>query len=148
MKFGAADFKGCIEYLNRITNDKVSNLREDVQSFARILSLIAHYELGNDDLIDYQIRSTYRFLLKVKDLQQVQVEILKFLRHSVFMNREDLTDNFKILKNALERIFNHKYERRPFLYLDLLSWLESKIDNLPIETVIRRRLEEGKGYRF
>ncbi len=148
MKFGAADFKGCIDYLNRIINDKMTNLREDVQSFARILSLIAHYELGNDDLIDYQIRSTYRYLLKIKDLQQVQTEILKFLKHSVFMNRADLRDNFKTLKNALERIFNNKYERRPFLYLDLLSWLESKIDDLPIETIIRRRLEEGKGYRF
>ena len=148
MKFGAAEYKGCIEYLNRIINDKSSGLREDLQSFSRILSLIAHYELGNDDLIDYQIRSTYRFLLKIKDVQMVQAEILKFLKQSVYMDRSNMTGNFKVLKNSLERIFANKYERRPFLYLDLLSWLESKIDNLPVEQIIKRRLEEGKGYRF
>ena len=146
--FGAANFKECIEYLNRIINSKSINLREDVQSFARILSLIAHYELGNDDLIDYQIRSTFRFLSKMKDVQQVQREILKFLKNSVFMNRADLVEDFKMLKFNLERIFNDKFERRPFLYLDLLSWLESKIDGIPVAIVVKNRLEQGKGYRF
>ena len=148
VKFGAADFKGCIKYLNEIINSKSINLKEDLQCFARILSLIAHYELGDNDLIDYQIRSTYRFLLKMKDVQQVQSAILKFLKNSVNMDRKDLTAEFKNLKNRLEKIFDNKYERRPFLYLDLLSWLESKIDNLPVAKVVRKRMEKGKGYRF
>lgn len=148
VKFGAADFKGSIKYLNEIINSKSINLKEDLQCFARILSLIAHYELGDNDLIDYQIRSTYRFLLKMKDVQQVQREILNFLKNSVNMDRKDLTIEFKNLKNRLEKIFDNKYERRPFLYLDLLSWLESKIDKLPVAKVVRKRMEEGKGYRF
>ena len=148
VKFGAADFKGCVKYLNEIINSKSIDLKEDLQCFARILSLISHYEMGDNDLIDYQIRSTYRFLLKMKDVQQVQRSILDFLKHSVNMNRKDLTIEFTNLKNKLEKIFDNKYERRPFLYLDLLSWLESKIDNLPVAKVVRKRLEEGKGYKF
>ncbi len=148
VKFGAADFKGCIKYLNHIINSKSLNLKEDLQCFARILSLISHYELGDNDLIDYQIRSTYRFLLKMKDVQQVQREILNFLKNSVIMDRKDLTIEFSNLKNRLEKIFNIVYERRPFLYLDLLSWLESKIDNLPVSDVVRKRMENGKGYKF
>ena len=148
MKFGNADFKGCIKYLNEIINHKSTNLREDVQCFARILSLIAHYELGNDDLIDYQIRSIYRFLLKMKDVQQVQREILNFLRRSAYMDRGDMKDDFSSLKNKFEKIFNNRFERRPFLYLDLLSWLESKIEDMPVAEVVRRRLENGKGYKF
>jgi len=148
VKFGAADFKGCIKYLNEIINSKSTNLKEDLHCFARILSLISHYELGENDLIDYQIRSTYRFLLKMKDVQQVQSAILNFLKNSVTMNRKDLTTEFTNLKNKLEKIFDNKYERRPFLYLDLLSWLESKIDNLPVAHVVRKRMEDGKGYRF
>jgi hypothetical protein len=112
------------------------------------LSLIAHYELGDNDLIDYQIRSTYRFLLKMKDVQQVQKEILNFLRSSVTMNRENLSTEFTNLKNRLEKIFDNKYERRPFLYLDLLSWLESKIDNIPVALVVKKRIKGNKGYRF
>ncbi len=148
VKFGAADFKGCILYLNEIINNKSTYLKEDLQCFSRILSLIAHYELGDNDLIDYQIRSTYRFLLKMKDVQQVQKEILNFLKNSVTMNRKNLSNEFTNLKNRLEKIFDNKYERRPFLYLDLLSWLESKIDNLPVAVVVKKRMKENKGYRF
>jgi hypothetical protein len=146
--FGAADFKGCVKYLNLIINSTAINLKEDLQCFARILSLIAHYELGNNDLIDYQIRSTYRFLLKMKDVQMVQKEILNFLRSSVYMDRGDLTIEFTNLKGRLEKIYANKYERRPFLYLDLLSWLESKIENVPVAQVVKRRLNDGVGYKF
>jgi len=148
VNFGAANFKGCIKYLNIIINTASTNLKEDLQCFARILSLIAHYELGNNDLIDYQIRSTYRFLLKMKDMQMVQKEILNFLKNSVYMNRGDLTIEFTNLKGRLEKIYANKYERRPFLYLDLLSWLESKIENVPVAQVVKGRLNDGKGYKF
>ena len=148
VRFGAADFKDCIRFLNLIINTASTNLKEDLQCFSRILSLIAHYELGNNDLIDYQIRSTYRFLLKMKDMQMVQKEILSFLKNSVYMNRGDLTIEFTNLKGRLEKIYANKYERRPFLYLDLLSWLESKIENVPVAQVVKRRLNNGKGYEF
>jgi hypothetical protein len=148
VNFGAADFKGCIKYLNLIINTTTTNLKEDLQCFARILSLIAHYELGNNDLIDHQIRSTYRFLLNMKDMQMVQKEIINFLKNSVYMNRGDLTTEFTNLKGRLEKIYANKYERRPFLYLDLLSWLESKIEHVPVAQVVKRRLNNGKGYQF
>jgi hypothetical protein len=31
------------------------------------------------------------------------------------------------------------YERRAFLYLDVLSWLESRIENKSVESIIRRK---------
>lgn len=148
VNFGAANFKGCIRFLNLIINTTSINLKEDLQCFSRILSLIAHYELGNNDLIDHQIRSTYRFLLKMKDMQMVQKEILNFLKNSVYMDRSNLTSEFTNLKGRLEKIYANKYERRPFLYLDLLSWLESKIENVPVAQVVKRRFNNGKGYKF
>jgi len=81
-------------------------------------------------------------------MQLVQKEILNFLKNSVHMNRGDLTIEFTNLKGRLEKIYANKYERRPFLYLDLLSWLESKIENVPVAQVVKRRLNDGKGYKF
>jgi hypothetical protein len=40
--FGAGDNAACIDYLNKIINLKVGHLRSDLQSFARLLHLIAH----------------------------------------------------------------------------------------------------------
>lgn len=135
--FGSGDNKRAIQYLNRIINFKAAALREDIQCFARILNLIAHYELGNDDLIDYQIRSTYRFLLKMKEMQQTQQAIFQFLRASNYMDRNNMKADFVRLRNQLKKVADIPYERRPFLYLDVISWLTSKIEGRTVESVIR-----------
>jgi hypothetical protein len=60
--FGASDFRTSIYWLNRVLATKDTDLREDLHGFARIMLLIAHYELNDIELIQYYIRSTYRFL--------------------------------------------------------------------------------------
>jgi hypothetical protein len=80
MYFGAGDNKTAIRYLNLVIHSGEQAWREDIQSFARILNLIAHVELGNDILVEYQIKSVYRFLLKMNEINGVQKEIFRFLR--------------------------------------------------------------------
>ena len=139
--FGADEFKKCIAHLNKIIHADVKEkyLKQDVQCFARILNLVAHYELGNDELVEYQLKSTYRFLIKYGDLQQVQEQIIQFIRKSVYMKRSEMTGHFVELKDNLVKIFNDPYEGRPLLYLDLISWLTSRIENTPVEQVIQKR---------
>lgn len=139
LKFGSADYKGAVKHLNFIINHPNLSLKEDIQCFARILNLISHYELGNDDLIDFQIKSTYRFLLKLKDYQKVQSAIFGFLKKSVYMDRKQLIPNFESLRDELVDILKDPYERRPTLYLDVISWLESKIQDKPVEEIIRAK---------
>ena len=139
--FGADDFKNCIVHLNRIIHSDVKEkyLKQDVQCFARILNLVAHYELENDDLVEYQLKSTYRFLIKYGDLQEVQEQIIGFIRKTVHVKREEMTPHFVELKEKLVEIFDDPYERRPLLYLDLISWLTSRIENVSVEKIIQDR---------
>ena len=51
-------------------------LRTDLQCYARLLHLIAHYELGNYDLLEYLFKSVYRFMAKMENLSVVEEEIL------------------------------------------------------------------------
>ena len=142
--FGSGDNQNTIKFLNKIINFKDVKLREDIHSFARILNLIAHYELNNTDLLDYQVKSVFRFLVKMDHLQKVQKEIIKFLRRVPRMNPDTVRQEFSNLKERLKEIAEDPYERRAFLYLDIISWLESKIENVPVETVIRRKFLESK----
>lgn len=139
--FGSDDFKKCIFHLNKIIHVEVKEkyLKQDVQCFARILNLVAHYEIGNDDLVEYQLKSTYRYLLKFGDLQEVQLLIIDFIKKSIHLNRNEMNIPFAELKDKLEVIFNNQYERRPLLYLDLISWLTSRIEGIPVEKVIQLR---------
>ncbi len=140
MYFGAGEHRKCIKFLNKIINTKTSEFKEDLQCFARVLNLISHYELYGNDGLEYQISSTYRFLLKMQDLNEVQKAILRFLRNTSFTSRNNLVEHFSKLKDTLEGLSENKFESRPFLYLDLISWLESKLTNAPIEEVIRRKV--------
>ena len=143
--FGSGDNENAIRYLNKNINLKVGHLRTDIQCFARILHLIAHYELGNTDILEYLIKSVYRFLSKMEDTDAVQDEIFRFLRKSLSSRQQDLTKQFIELRDRLEKVSEDKYARRSYQYLDIISWLESKIERKPVQAVIRRKFLERKG---
>lgn len=138
--FGNADYRKALKWLNRIINSEDEDIRQDVHSFARIINLITHYELGNRDVIDYYIRSTYRFLLKKHDLHSFQQYILAFLKG---LNREttqkQLLEGFKTLRLQLLELAGSKYDKRAFVYFDIISWLESKIENRPVAEIIQEK---------
>ncbi len=141
--FGNGNYRKALKWLQRIINSDDQDIREDVHSFARIINLITHYELGNRDVIDYYIRSTYRFLLKKEDLHAFQQLILDFLKNlSREITQKQLIDRFKKLRVQLITLSKSKYDKRAFVYFDIISWLESKIENQSIEDVIKRKIRE------
>lgn len=137
LHFGSGNNEAAIDFLNLIINQKNPDYREDIQSFARILNLIAHFELGNRQLVEYQVKSVYRFLAKQENLQDVQREIFYFLRKTPRMRQSELKAEFVLLKEKLAKLEADPFLRRPFLYLDVISWLESKINGQSVQEVIR-----------
>lgn len=144
MYFGSGDLKNCIKYLDKIISNKSLQMREDLLCFSRILNLVAHYEAGLDYNLDILIRSTYKFLIKMEDLHEVQKEIIKFLRGLGDIYPHEVKDAFIKLHKKLKTFENDPYESRAFLYLDIISWLESKIENRPIAEIIRAKFEANQ----
>ncbi len=139
MYFGAGENKRCIEYLEKIISNKSLQMREDLLCFSRILNLVAHYEAGLDYNLDVLIKSTYKFLIKMEDLYEVQKEFIKFLRGLGDIYPHEVKNEFIKLHKKLKEFENDPYQSRAFLYLDIISWLESKIKNHPIGTIIRSK---------
>jgi hypothetical protein len=139
--FGAGVFDKAIDYLNKIINWKV-DLRTDLQCYSRLLHLIAHYELGNFQLLEYLAKSVYRFMAKLDNLNMVEEEIFRFLRKSLHMPNNMLHEEFKNLLEKLRQQQENPYATRAFNYLDVISWLESKIHHVPVQEVIRRKFLE------
>lgn len=138
--FGNEMYEDAIHWLNKIINENYGNLKQDIQSFARILSLITHYEMGNELLLSYQIISVYRFLLKMKQLGSVQREIFIFLRKTSKMNQSEINSAFLFLKKNLLLIVEDNYEKRAFLYLDIISWLDSKLEGISMIDAIENNM--------
>ncbi|MEO8712811.1 MAG: hypothetical protein ABI405_11840 [Parafilimonas sp.] len=136
--FGSGDNEKAVEYLNLIINRK-PDLRTDLHCYSRLLHLIAHYELGSYQLVEYLIKSVYRFMAKMKNLNVVEEEIFKFLRRSFSLNAAEILAEFKPLKEKLEAIKGKPLATRSFMYLDIINWLESKIENVPVQEIIHNK---------
>lgn len=139
--FGSGDYEKAIDYLNKIINWKV-DLRNDLQCYARLLHLIAHYELGNFEILEYLVKSVYRFMAKMENLSLVEEEILKFLRKAFGLSRNKIKSEFEKLLEKLKNLERNRFETRAFVYLDIISWLESKLRNVPVQDIIREKYLE------
>jgi len=142
LHFGAGNNKECITYLNKIISNRSLSMREDLLCFSRVLNLVAHYEAGLDYHLDTLLRSTYKFLIKMNDLHEVQKEMIKFIRGLQDIYPHDLKNAFRELHATLKQYEDHPFERRAFLYLDIISWLESKVENKPVGDIIRTKYLE------
>lgn len=138
--FGMGKNELCIVYLQKIIHSKNVDSAQDLQCFARVLNLIAHYECGLDYDLERQFLDTYKFLLKMENLQEVQKVFLTSIRDLSDVFPHEIKNEFKKIHTKLKKFEDHPYEKRAFLYLDILSWLESKIENKPIALIIKEKL--------
>jgi hypothetical protein len=137
--FGTEKYTDCIFYLEKIINNKNLYVREDLACFARILCLIAHYESGKDFNMENQLKNTYKFLIKMNDLHEVQKEMIRFLKKLSTIYPTDIKKEFVKMKERFVELEKNTYEKRAFLYLDIISWLESKIENRKISDIIKEK---------
>jgi hypothetical protein len=141
--FGSGNNEKAIHYLGKIINQK-ADLRTDLQCYARLLHLIAHYELGNFELLEYLTKSVYRFMAKMGNMSGVEEEMFKFLRRSFAVSAKALKPEFEKLLENLKQYEGDPLETRAFAYLDVISWLESKINDVNVQDVIREKYKRRK----
>jgi hypothetical protein len=128
---GLEDYKNANHHINLLLAAPENDFRSDVYCFAHILSLIIHFELQNKELLVYRIRSTYRLLDRRNKLHEFEKHIFSFLRNSLDRKgkKADITKGFLKLKNNIEKSTKNKVEQNALSLFDLISWLESKIEN-------------------
>ena len=139
MYFGAGQYSKALDFLNKIIYLDIKRLRGDIQAYARILSLMIHYELGNYQLLEYQIKSVTRFLEKVEERSITQKGLLNLLNRISYRSKEAQIAEMKTLKHKLSELSSEEYDQKSFIYLDIISWLESKIKDVPLAKVIQER---------
>jgi hypothetical protein len=147
MYFGSGDYETSIDYLQKIINDDVG-LRYDLQCYARLLHLLAHYELGNHELLEYLSKSVYRFMAKMKNLTAIEEEILKFLRKSFYVSRDKIKEELAKFHQRIKQFEKNRFQTRVFVYLDIIAWVESKIYNKAMAEIIHNRYKKDLEQRI
>lgn len=141
--FGNENYSTCIDYLQKIINEQI-DIRDDLQSYARLLHLMAHFEMGNYDLMEYLTKSVYRFMAKKQNVTVLEEEMFKFLRHSFQLPRNKLKAELETFLQKIKKFEKNRFETRALAYLDIISWVESKVYQKPMATIIHDKYLERK----
>jgi len=113
----------------------------DLDCSARLLNLLVQYELGYEDQLEHNIRSTYRYIYKKKRLYKFESVILRFFKTLLpkTYDQHSLLIAFTKLKNELINIQKDPFEWSAFLDFDFIAWLQSKIEKRSFAKVILER---------
>ncbi|MBI5914251.1 MAG: hypothetical protein HY842_02670 [Bacteroidetes bacterium] len=140
--FGTGNFEAALNSLNDWLKMSESVERKDLQSLARILNLIIHYELGNTMLLDSLLRSTYRYLNKANRLSDFERKMMNFIREA---GKPHLKKEMQQILETLKQDFED-LSRQPsygvFDLFDIISWLESKISGKVYAEVVKERFRQ------
>ncbi len=138
---GAAEYEKALEYSNRVLSYQLTEIRPDIYCYAKILNLIIHYELGNDELLGYLIRSVYKLLKRREKLYRLESLLLGFLRKLPAMEtNDDFMDTLVLFRKEMLLINEDPFEKNAFIYFDFISWVESKIQNRSFEDIIKSKV--------
>ncbi len=139
--YALGEFQPANRYLQQIIDKQELTQRSDILCFALILRMIVQYEMQKQDLLEYTVRSAYRFLYKRDKLYRFEGIILDFIRkRSPHLDtRKKQVEAFKDLHAELLPLTKDPYERNAFAYFDIMSWLESKIDEKPYAEIVHAK---------
>jgi hypothetical protein len=141
--FGNGDYATCIDYLQNIINEHIS-LKNDLQCYARLMHLMCHYELGNVEIMDSLLKSVQRFMSKMQNVTVLEEEMFKFIRKIIKLSVKQAQPEFAAFLNTIKQYERSRFETRAFAYLDVISWVESKVHNTSMSTIIQAKFKALK----
>ncbi len=111
------------------------------------MHLLCHYEIGNEEILESLIKSVYRFFARMKNLTIVEEAIFTFLRHSFNVKAKLLKPELEQFLKKIKHLEKNRFETRSFAYLDVISWVESKVYEKPMEEIIHAKYMKSRHRR-
>jgi len=105
---------------------------------------MAHFEMGNDAIIESLIKSVFRFMSRMENLTVVEEEMFKFLRNNVYESAEKLKPGLKKLLQSIKQFETNRFETRAFSYIDIISWVESKVYGKKMSVIIHEKYMQSR----
>ena len=140
--FGCGEFGEALDYLNTWLSQPRTVEREDLQSLARILSMIIHYELGNTVLLESLLRSATRFMQKKNrlfDLERRFMVLISELMKAPGKKEERIA--FEAMQTTLPELSREPKARALLQTFDLEAWLEGKITRRSFAEAVQQKFQ-------
>ncbi len=138
MYFLSEEYKSSLKWLNCIINETFDSLRNDFTLSITIFRLILHYELQNESIYPYLLRSSYRRISKLHFNPIVISPILsgvKILFDAT--DKKKIEKSLKQIKLELTALKSNKDFIGLMNFFDVTQWLDSKIKNMTLAQIVQ-----------
>lgn len=138
--FGAGNYQHAITWLKYLSNTLGEDLNKSQFLSIKLLHILAQYEAGEFDDLEYLIRNTLLSLKKSNKAFAAEISIATFMNKLILDRKKRNQAKFFIeQKEKLTEIFKNGKERNLLVKFDYLSWLDSKIENKSFAEIIKQR---------
>lgn len=122
-------------WVNKILNEPRTELRTDLQCMARILNLIIHLELGNEDLLEYNLKSATRFISNRNRMFGFEKMLLKHLRQLANQGPNESSETLLLaFQEDLNLVLEDSFEKRALELFNAPLWVTAKLNGMsPME---------------
>src|SRR5690606_4070121 len=93
-------------------------------------------------LLEHLVESVGRFFNKMRDLNEVQKVLFEFFRNNLGVPPGRLKQNFQTLKKEVLQLQKNPFEGRTFHHLDIIAWIDSRIEGKSIGDIVSAGLPE------
>jgi tetratricopeptide (TPR) repeat protein len=133
------DHSRALKANNEFLNKPRPAMSISTQGAARIYNLVLHFELENYDLIEYNLKSTSRFIYKIGRMFKYERRILRFFTKVINLkNQEEVRQELQQLKADLLVIFEDPYEKKATITFKVIEWIDSKLEGIPFAQTMER----------
>ncbi len=125
--FHGGHHRQALDWLNDVLHFE-SDIRADTYCAAQIFSLVIHVELGNRQLLEYAVRSVYRYLAKHEQIGWAEAAVLRFLRRFPGLaTEEQQREHFVLLRDELLSAQDSAVSLLTVARFDMIGWLNRRI---------------------
>ncbi len=137
--FAVGNYEKCLEYCDTILDYKVKELIEDFYYATSLLQLIAHYELGNDRLVESLLKNTRQRNNnkgKLYEVERLLFYYLKKLNNAPAQKEQKVL--YELFLEDIQDLKNQAAQNRPFQFFFYIPWLKSKIKNCSYQAAFEK----------
>jgi|GEM_PF-3142622 len=136
INFIHGNFKKAAFWANKVINSPLAADTLFFHSFARILTLVCYFEMGDIAALKPLLNATERLLIKHDKMYSLESILIRFFRN--YLSQKDKTTTpelFPSLDKDLQDNFN-PMENKILEYFDVFAWQKSKAVGLPLLQVL------------
>lgn len=129
--FSLSRFADALDWLNKTINEERNRYtNENKYLVVKIMRIILHYELGNFDILDSLLQSTWRELSNVKKPMGFEKMLLKHLKKiAAYADSEESKPLFAAMLVEINKFVEKPNSNTEALsYFDFRSWVGAKVE--------------------